>query len=250
MSYILSRLVGMETATERQRDDLAQVSLLRERIAAMQQRRAEPETLPAPGPLASLFPDGGLRTGASYVVDARSASLLLALLAPASAEGAWCAVVGVPDLSVEAAEEHGIDLSRLVLIPRPGERWLQAAAAACEVFPLVALRPPRRVRENEAARLDARLRDRGGVLLTLGAWPGAEGTLTTGAEEWLGIGRGHGLLSGREVTVSLSGRRTPRSPSVRVLLPGPHGRLEATGRTDARAPEESASWPPLRAVGA
>ncbi|MGO1769612.1 MAG: hypothetical protein ACTHZX_06630 [Microbacterium sp.] len=241
----------MERAADRQHGDLAQIMRLRERIAAMQQRRAEPETLPVAGPLGELFPDGGLRTGASYAIDTPSASLLLALLAPPSAEGAWCAVVGLPDLSVEAAEGHGVDLSRLVLIPRPEEKWLQAASAACEVFPLVALRPPRRVQPGEAARLEARLRDRGSVLLVLGAWPGAEGTLTTGSEEWLGIGQGHGLISGREVTVSLSGRRTPNSPSVRVLLPGPLGRLEAAeGAAAVRAPQESGLWPPLRAVGA
>ncbi|RCS63220.1 hypothetical protein [Microbacterium sp. JB110] len=228
-------------------ENLAQVTRLRERITAMQQRRATPETLPVPGPLSPVFPDGGLRTGAAYSLAHGETGLMLALLAEASAAGSWCCVIGVPELSVGAAEGHGIDLSRLVLIPTPQERWMQAAAAACEVFPLVALRPGRRPTPGDAQRLEARMRDRGSSLLTLGEWPGAEGTVSAGEEEWVGIGRGHGLISGRTVTVSLHGRRTPRPRSVRVMLPGPNGRVQAIAPAQARPLERGGTA--LRAVG-
>ncbi len=228
-------------------ENLAQVTLLRERISAMQRRRATPETLPVPGPLSPVFPDGGLRTGAAYSLARGETGLMLALLAEASAAGSWCCVIGVPELSVGAAEGHGIDLSRLVLIPTPQERWMQAAAAACEVFPLVALRPGRRPTQADAQRLEAKMRDRGSSLLALGEWPGAEGTVSAGEDEWVGIGRGHGLISGRAMTVSMHGRRTPHPRSVRVMLPGPSGGVEAVAAAQARPLESGGAT--LRAVG-
>lgn len=91
------------------------------------------------------------------------------------------------------------------------------------------------------------MRDRGSSLLTLGEWPGAEGTVSAGEKEWVGIGRGHGLISGRTVTVSLHGRRTPRPRSVRVMLPGPNGRVQAIAPAQARPLERGGTA--LRAVG-
>ncbi|GAB2523581.1 hypothetical protein GCM10027064_21240 [Microbacterium petrolearium] len=244
--------MGTAAAFDR-RGDLATVLRLREQIAGLQRRRADPKALPVPDALSPLFPDGGLRPGAAYALQPGSTSLLLALLGASSREGSWCAVVGLPELSVEAAEGHGVSLDRIALIPDPGDRWLQAASAAAEVFPLVAVRPPRRPAEAEAARLEARLRDRGGTLLALGDWPGVEAALSLGAPEWHGIGRGHGLLSERAVTVTLTGRRTPRPRLVRVLLPGPSGRIEPIG-AEAIGAEAGATGnaprPRLRAVGA
>ena len=62
-------------------------------------------------------------TGGSYTVD--SASLALALLAGPSAAGGWCGVVGVGDFGVEAAQALGVDLDRTVLVPDPGDQWLE-----------------------------------------------------------------------------------------------------------------------------
>lgn len=203
--------------------EVAQITQLRERIVAMQQRRATPRALPVPQALAPLFPDGGLRTGAAYGLATGETGLMLSLLAGASREGEWCCVIGVPEMSVEAASAHGVDLARLVLVPQPGQRWLQAASAACEVFPLVALRTPRPPTPADASRLEARLRERGSTLLAIGDWPGPEAELHTEDGEWLGIGEGRGLLSGRAVTVSASHRRSPFPRTTRVLLPGPTG---------------------------
>lgn len=217
---------------------------LREQIASMQRRRAEPDALAVPAALSSLFPSGGLRPGAAYAIAPDSMSLLLALMGAVSHEGAWCAVVGVPELSAEAAAGYGVELGRLVLIPRPGDRWLQVAAAAAEVFPLIAVRPASSPRDAEVSRLEGRLRDRGGALLALGSWPGAEARLETAGAQWRGIGRGHGVISGRALTVSLTGRRAPRPRSVRVLLPGPSGGVESL----APARDEAAQDAALRSV--
>lgn len=227
----------MSTMTAPSAESLAQVLRLRQQISAMQRRSATPDALPVAGPLAPLFPAHGLRTGAAYSLSPRDTGLMLALMAEASSQGSWACVIGMPELSVEAAEGHGIDLSRLVLIPEPGSRWMQAAASACDVFPLVALRPRQSPGPAEADRLEARMRDRGSVLIATGPWPGAEASLAVRDEEWLGIGRGHGLISGRAATVSIAGRRTPLSRSVRVLLPGPTGAVEAVAPSRLRAVE-------------
>jgi len=175
-------------------------------------------SIPAPPAIATLLP-GGLRPGAVYSLDAPGA-LLLALLAEASRAGSWCGAVGIPELGAEAAERAGIDLDRLVLVPRPGERWLAAAAAVAEVLAVVALRPSGRVRDADAARLAARLRDRGAVLLTIGPWPQAEAMLSIDDSRWSGLGLGHGCLAEREVDVIATSRRSPAPRRVRVVLEG------------------------------
>ncbi|HET9560974.1 MAG TPA: hypothetical protein VFP01_02625, partial [Propionibacteriaceae bacterium] len=59
-----------------------------------------------------------LRTGEAYAVD--SPSLAMALVAGPSQAGEWIAIVGAPDLGLEAAAGFGIDLERTVVVPRPG----------------------------------------------------------------------------------------------------------------------------------
>ncbi|MFZ0530934.1 MAG: hypothetical protein WAL91_10390, partial [Propionicimonas sp.] len=162
--------------------------------------------LRVPTELSGLLPGGGLKPGSAYCLDSAGA-LLHALLAEPSREGVWCGVVGVPDFGVEAASRAGVHLDRLVLVPEPEDQELAVCAALAEVLPLVALRAPRRVTEAEAARLGARLRDRGGVLLVHGPWPRAEARLSIAAARWLGLGSGYGHLDGREVTVVASSRR-------------------------------------------
>ena len=46
---------------------------------------------------------------------------------------------GVPEFGVEAAAQHGVDLERLVLVPRPGDQWMAVTAAIADIMgvPLV-----------------------------------------------------------------------------------------------------------------
>ena len=67
-----------------------------------------------------------------------------------------------------------------MLIPDAGSRWLAVTATLAEVLPVVAVRPPARAGDAEMARLGARLRDRGTVLLVQGPWPLAEAMLDVG----------------------------------------------------------------------
>jgi hypothetical protein len=140
-----------------------------------------------------------LRAGGSYSVD--SASLAMALAAGPSRAGGWCAVVGVTDFGAEAATALGIDLSRTVLVPEPGEQWLDVTAALVDVATVVVVRPAGRVAEHVAEKLGARLRKRSAVLVAWGDWPRCEVRLTTRDPAWSGVGEGHGHLRARRLVV-------------------------------------------------
>jgi len=200
---------GLPLGTDRDRT----VGMLRERMRGMSSGVPRLPVATAPG-LAELVQ---LRTGGAYEID--GASLALTLLAAPSRAGAWCAVVGVDDFGVEAAAELGVDLSRTVLVPDPGEYWLEATAALVDVVTVVLLRPPPGVSARTASRLGARLRKRASVLLAWGAWPGSEARLSQEGSAWSGIDRGHGRLTGRRIVVAV--RRGSAPPRRRELwLPG------------------------------
>jgi hypothetical protein len=181
--------------------------------------RAVP-TLPALPAFAELLPDGGLRRGASYAVQ-HSTTLTMALLAGASRSGSWCGIVGVPGFGAEAAAGLGIDLSRVVLVPEPGQQWLNVVATLVDVLDLVVVRPSSRAYDAETRRMAARVRERGAVLVVQDRdWSGCELRFAITASHWHGLGAGHGHLTSREVTVEATGRGAGgRSRSTRLWLP-------------------------------
>src|SRR4051794_1952152 len=152
-----------------------------------------------------------LRAGASYSVD--SASLALALLSGPSRAGGWCAAVGVSDFGAEAAVALGVDLDRTVLVPEPGEQWLEVVAALVDVVTVVLVRPGGRVAPQAAEKLSARLRKRGAALVALestpGEWPRCEVRLTMSEPAWAGVGLGHGHLRARRLLVEARRGTTP-----------------------------------------
>jgi len=185
----------------------------------------EPRIVPVPEPLAPLLPWGGLRRGSVVAVHG-STSLLLALLSRASAEGAWTAVVGRPDLGVLAAAEAGIAVQRLALVPRPGADLAAVVAALLDGVELVAMAGVERLSTAEARRLAGRARQRGTVLLPLGDWPGADVRLHGERVEWDGLGLGHGRLRSMRLTLRAAGRgAAARQRTAQVVLvdapPGP-----------------------------
>ncbi|KTS14083.1 hypothetical protein RSA3_01660 [Microbacterium testaceum] len=228
------------------------IHALRDRLERMQGRRMDAPVLPTHPAFTSLLPGGGLRSGSAYAI-ARSSSLLLALMARPSQDGAWCGVVGMPELGAEAAEKYGLDLDRLVFIPDPGPRWLAVTATIAEVIPVVAVRPPQGSNAArggaEATRLAARLRDRGTVLLVQGSWPQAEAVIDVTDPRWTGLGQGNGYLAGRELTVSVSSRRSPSARRARMLLPAADGTIEMLGAPTERLVPRTRETSPVRAVG-
>jgi hypothetical protein len=172
--------------------------------------------LPVLPELRGLLPGGGMRRGSTVAVRAGvapgSVSVLLALLAAASAAGSWCAVTGLPDLGAAAAAEIGVALDRLALVPHPGPEWPSVAAALLDGFDLVVTAPPGPVGAAVANRLAARARQRGGVLIPYGRWPGADVVLEPVAGSWSGLGGGRGRLSRRELVIASHGRGAAARP--------------------------------------
>lgn len=224
---------------------------LQARIRGMQRTTLDTRALPTHPALGELLPGGALAAGGVYAVD-NSTTLALGLLQGPSAAGSWCAVVGVPDLGLEAAAGLGLDLERLVLVPHPGEQWLSVVSALVDVVSVVLVKPPTqhgrvRIREAAASRLASRLRQREAVLVSLGdgtardgsgeSWPRTDARLAVTASTWAGIGAGFGHLAARQVTVSSTSRSwAGRAKSRRLWLPGPDQRLEAVVARDEAGP--------------
>ena len=167
------------------------VRALQERIRGMQRTRLDSRALPTHEALTGLLPGGALAAGGSYAVDG-STTLALGLAQGPSAAGAWCAIVGMPDLGIEAVAGLGLDLERVVLVPHPGEQWLSVVSALVDVVTVVIVRPPRR----------------------------ASGAVT--ASSWVGLGSGFGHLQARQVSVASSSKSWAGRPrSRRLWLPGP-----------------------------
>ncbi|MFM2353724.1 MAG: hypothetical protein RLZZ608_1130 [Actinomycetota bacterium] len=194
------------------------VQALQARIDALQRTRLDSRLMPTHEALADLLPDGGLREGATYALSPSSA-LVMALLAGPSQAGSWCGVIGMPEFGVEAAAAMGIDLDRLVLVPHPGDAWLTVTAAIADALGIVVVRPGRAASDGAISKLAGRLRERGSTLLVLGPWPQAEAMISLTESHWSGLGDGHGYLSEREVTITVSSKRGGRPRSGRVMMP-------------------------------
>jgi hypothetical protein len=199
--------------------------------------------LPVLPALQGLLP-GGLRRG-SVVAAGPWGLLCLALAAGASAGGAWCAVVGLPQLGVAAAADAGLDPGRMLLIADPGPGWPQVVASLLDGCELMLLRPPDRPPALVRRRLEATVRRFGGVLVVAGEWDGAQTRLLVTRQEWTGIGTGHGRLRARRVQVVADGRGAAARPRVRWLwLPGPDGSVAVADEIGA-----ACSQPGTRSTG-
>jgi hypothetical protein len=161
------------------------------------------QLVPVSESVQQLLPGGALRRGTVISVEgppgAGSTSLLFRLVAAASNDGSWVALVGMPDAGLLAAAEAGVSLERVAVIPEPGGHWPLVTAALLDAIDLVVVRPSTRVRAQDARRLATRARDRGGVLLVAGAWPARQG-------RWEGLADGHGFLRARTLDVVTGGR--------------------------------------------
>lgn len=169
--------------------------------------------LAVPGPLGALLPGGGLQRGTVVAVEGAvgsgATSMLLQLLAAATAAGEWAAAVD-PEGSLGglAAAEAGVALERLAVVRGVAPAaWARVVATLVDGVALVVAGVPPRLRVGDARRLAARARERAAVLVAAGPWP-AEAALRLRAEgsEWAGLGRGEGLLREQVLQVGVSGR--------------------------------------------
>lgn len=217
--------------------------------------------------MAAVLPEGGLRRGATVVVGGGeglgATSLVLALLALPTQRGSWCAALGLSALGAAAAEELGVDLTHLALVPAPGRQWATVAAALLDGLDVVVVRPPNLVSPPDARRLSARARNRRAALVVLAsgpsslrptaaataaplgpavagsgalvrqvttAWPGSDLRLAVTTSEWVGPGAGFGHLRERQVEVMVWGPAAAgRTSHHRLWLPAAEGGARAAG---------------------
>ena len=188
--------------------------------------------------LAALLPWPRLRRGATVAIapgttSTGATSLLLALLAAVSHNGAWCALVGAGDLSPVAAAQAGVSLSRLALVPDPADRCEAVTGALLDGVDVVAVQLCAAPRPSDAQRLMARARRRDAVLVPFGpgaaGWPGADAAWRVDTVRWLGLRAGGGLLRHCELSVSsrIRGRRSQGAV-------WPYGRPEETRNVAVR----------------
>jgi hypothetical protein len=231
-----------------------------------------PQGLPVHPALSSLFPYGMLRRGSVLGITGQNGSiaLLLALISELTARGSWAAVVGLPDLGIEAAAALGIPLHRLALVPDPGARWPETVGVLLDALDLVALGAPPICRATDARRLAARARERRSVLVVvtppaIAVTPAATPTrqppicsrptqaarwpepvdlqLQVTSATWEGLAAGDSTLLRRQVTVRSSGRRSAgQERTVRLWLPTSEGDLAATDQVQPWTTDQVQPW--------
>jgi hypothetical protein len=174
---------------------------------------ARERVLAVPAPVGDRLPLGGLQRGTVTAVDgphgAGATTLALRLAAAASGAGEWVAAVdGEGVIGGLAARDAGIALDRFAAVRGVSpQRWAATVAALLDGVTLVLALTPSVVRATEARRLVARTRERGAILVALGAWP-VEAMLrlhVTGSP-WEGLGDGTGLLTDRSLAFAVEGR--------------------------------------------
>jgi hypothetical protein len=186
----------------------------------------EAPVLPLATGLNELLPTG-LRRGQAVAVEG-STSLVLALVAEASREGSWAAMIGMPQVGVVAATRRGIELARLALIPHPGSQAAAVAGACIDGMDVVVFGPRLALSDSDRRRLAARARERGGVIISAGPWAGAHMRLVVESSSWRGLGAGDGRLREREMTVAVSSRAGGRVRRVPLTLDADTGPRRST----------------------
>ena len=185
-------------------DRLAVLAALRAKVQPLV--GAGETVLPIREDLRALLPWGGLKRGSTLTVDC--SALLLATVGAATSEGSWVAFVGVPTLGFAAASEHGVVLeSTVAVVAPPFDQAAVVVASLVDAVDVVAVGPGVITRSSDARRLTARARERGSVLIALGAWPEAVdvGLRVTGSS-FTGLGDGHGHIQSWSATVEAVGR--------------------------------------------
>lgn len=230
-------LAAVQVAGPRRGADLE--ALRRAEVLAAPDALADTKTLPLLEVLQPLVPGGALQRGTTVGVTGDGATTLaLALGAAASAAGSWVAVAGVPALGLAAAGEVGVCLERLLVVAEPPEgSWATVVAALLDAVDVVVAAPPSRLGATDARRLQARARERGAVLCTVGdAWSHpADVRLTVSAASWSGpTGAGSGRLEARRVEVLGGGRgAAARERRCSLWLPGPDGTVTSAAPAHA-----------------
>lgn len=184
---------------------VARDALSRAETAAGVRSRDAGVSLPAG--LGALLP-GGLPRGSVLGIQG-STSLVFAVMAAAMGSSGWAAVVGRGDLGWVAASEAGVDLTRVIHVPRPGGAPADVVAACVDGFDVVVLGDAVALGAGVRRSLAGRIRAHGTVVLA--NWPGAP-VLRATVHGGDGCADGAGHVRGRSLSVRREGM-----PAVVVL---------------------------------
>lgn len=211
------------------RVDAARSLLARAEMAAGLRTRLVADAVALPAGLGALFP-GGLARGGVVAISG-STSLGHTMAAAAMGDSGWLAAIGVTDTGWLAAAEAGVDLTRVVHVPRPrGE--LDAVTAACvDGFDVVLLGSAVELGTGSRRSLLGRIRAHGTVVVSLAPWPGAV-RLRAEVHGAQGCHRGAGHVRVRTLSVSrdgMAGIVTLHMPSDAGSCAGPATVLPADG---------------------
>lgn len=178
-------------------------------------------TMPVPPPLADLLPRGALARGTAITVTG-AGSILIALIAEASAAGHHVALIGQPRLSLLAVHEHGGNLAKIHLVDPGSTDPLDAASICLDGVDLVITTVHGRdVPPTRARALLARNRRHGSILiLTDGHMPGIDLTIASTVDGYGGIEQGRGRIKSITLDTTVHGRGTPHR-SGRYTLTAP-----------------------------
>jgi len=153
-------------------------------------------------------------------------SIALGLVARAVAVGSWLAMVDLDQVSPEALVEFDIPLHRVVGVSA-GDDLANVLSAVFDGFDAVMI-PASRYRGALARRIAQRIRAKGVTLVVIDDTNEmrAHDTTSLGDIElagtdirWEGIGWGSGRLLARYLTVTSTGRRSPRPLQSAMRLP-------------------------------
>ncbi len=198
----------------------AELGVLRHRIRQLERQALPTPTIPVLAGLDTLFPDSGLKPGGVYELSPHT-SLIWTLLAEASAKGYWVATLGMDHLGFHAAKEYGVNLERLIVLPRVQRHWWSVLSALVDVVSVVAVSPEGPLPSPHTLdTLVARARERQCALLVRGQWPHSEGVIRVEQMAWAGLDDGSGVLSQQRFTVSHTLRRGVAAKRVTLLRDG------------------------------
>ncbi|WP_052061371.1 hypothetical protein [Rhodococcoides fascians] len=176
-------------------------------------------TMPVPPPLAALLPRRALVRGTALSVTG-AGSMLIALVAEASAAGHHVALIGQPRLSLLAVHEHGGDLKKIALVDPGNADPLDAASICLDGLDLVVTTVHGRdVPPTRARALLARNRKHASILmLTDGRMPGIDLTVASTVCGYSGIEQGRGRIKSITLETTVHGRGTPHRTGRHTLI--------------------------------
>ncbi len=221
-------------------------------IAASRRERL----LPVADELTPLLTQPGLVPGTVLAAQGPGAlTLATAFAAEVSRTGGWVTAVGLGRMGVSAVAERGASLDRWAFVDQPGSAAAEVLNALVGNVDVILLAGSVRLAAAHSRRLRTRLRERGTVVIEVGASnpAGARGvgasnpagafspdvTMTVERAAWTGLGHGHGRLRERRAEVVAAGRGAASLPRRAVLwLPDASGHITAV-----RGAITTVSWP-------